>query len=129
MTCCPEEVIGASPLQITWSVVRGDTAVLRVDFVEDDETTPIDNSGWIYQATAFDPVTEEYHDLIVEPGAGHVIITAEPEITSLWGVGTATRLQNLVFDLEVTKEDSTVWTPVIGNISLVGDVTLGGAVS
>lgn len=129
MTCCPEEVIGASPLQITWSVVRGDTASLRVDFLEDDEVTPIDTTGWSYQATAFDPVTEESYVLGIETGPGYARVYADPATTSLWGDGIATRLANLVFDLEVTKEDNAVWTPVIGNISLVGDVTLGGVVS
>lgn len=127
MTCCPEEVIGASPLQITWSVVRGDTASLRVDFVEDDEVTPIDTAGWSYQATAFDPVTEEYYELDTDYDEGYAYIYADPEITSQWGMGTAKRSANLVFDLKVTKDDGTVWTPVIGNISVVVDVTSEGA--
>jgi hypothetical protein len=33
----------------------------------------------------------------------------------------------LSYDLQVTKSDGTIWTPVIGNIVVIGDVTYGGS--
>ncbi len=46
------EQVGAEPINIKWKVVRGDTATLRVDFLEDDETTEIDIDDWTVSATS-----------------------------------------------------------------------------
>ena len=49
------EKLGASPANIQWTVVRGDTATLKVEFLEDDEVTKYDTGGWTFLATAYDP--------------------------------------------------------------------------
>ena len=55
--CAPTvEKYGASPANIQWTVVRGDTATLLVQFLEDDEITPFDCSDWTFRATAYDPM-------------------------------------------------------------------------
>ena len=36
--------VGASPINIQWKVVRGDSATLKVEFLEDNEVTPVDIS-------------------------------------------------------------------------------------
>ena len=48
---CGPEVFGADPANIQWSVVRGDTSTLRVEFYENDETTAYNTATWDYAAT------------------------------------------------------------------------------
>ena len=119
--CCPDEFIGAEPAQVKWRVVRGDTATLMVQFYENDETTFYDTSTWTYLATAYESKADRYDELDIEVNAGYIKITASPEITSTWGVGAKTA--ELSFDVQVTIDEDTVWTPILGIISLVGDVT------
>jgi hypothetical protein len=45
------EKYGATPANIQWTVVRGDSATLKVEFFEDDESTTYDTSDWTYSAT------------------------------------------------------------------------------
>jgi hypothetical protein len=119
--CCPEDFIGADPAQVKWRVVRGDTATIIVKFYENDETTFYDTSTWTYLATAYEPTANRYDSLAVEVNAGYIKITASPQITRTWGVNTKTA--ELSFDLQVTIDGTIVWTPILGIISLVGDVT------
>jgi hypothetical protein len=127
MSSCENEIFGSDPVNIRWSVVRGDTSTLRVDFLNNDETTYIDTDGWTYNASAYDRKTDIIDELEVEAFDGYVIVTAPAEITSLWGSTYGGLVAELTFDLEVALNDadSTVWTPVIGSISVIGDVAGG----
>ena len=127
MSSCENEIFGSDPVNIRWSVVRGDTSTLRVDFLNNDETTYIDTDGWTYSASAYDRKTDIIDELEVEAFDGYVIVTAPADITSLWGSTYGGLVAELTFDLEVTLNDadSTVWTPVIGSISVIGDVAGG----
>lgn len=122
---CSPEIFGADPANIKWRIVRGDTAPLRVEFFENDETTPYDTSGWEYSATTYDFRGDILDELEVEPGNGYVDIVAPAEITELWGTGYGSVVAELAFDLQVTIDDDTVWTPVIGTITVLGDVSGG----
>jgi hypothetical protein len=124
MASCGPETFGAIPTNIRWNAVRGDTANLLVEFFESDETTYIDISDWEFVATAFDQSTGTIYELevLLEDGAANIV--AEPDITSSWGTGVGQRVAELTFDLQVTIGD-VVWTPVIGNISVVGDISGG----
>ena len=117
--------IGADPANVKWSVVRGDTASLRIEFFENDETTYFDTSTWLFNSFTYDSRGDALDELSVEPHAGYVDITADPEITQLWGVGYGYTVAELPFDLEVTIGDL-VWTPVVGTISVIADVSSGG---
>lgn len=123
-TCSPE-IFGADPANIKWRVVRGDTSPLKVEFFENDEVTPYDTEGWEYVATTYDFRGDVLDELEVEPGDGYVDIVAPAEITELWGTGYTSVVAELVFDLQVTIDNETVWTPVIGTITVLGDVTGG----
>jgi hypothetical protein len=130
--CSPSiEKFGASPANIQWTVVRGDTSEFRVDFFENDEETLFDTSDWTYIATAYDPSGDLLDQLEVTPGDGYVIITAPSSVTSNWGTAYRNIVAELIFDLEVTipaesgEISDTVWTPVIGRICVLGDVTFG----
>jgi len=135
MSCidCPPEtlVLGANPANIHWNVVRGDTAKIRISFFESNELTQFDTEGWTYLATAYNPATDIYDELLVIEGDSYVDIIASPEISSSWGVATSGTVAELSFDLEITipavapETEDTIWTPVIGTIAVMGDVTRG----
>jgi hypothetical protein len=127
MNICAPQVIGADPLSIKWNVVRGDTSILRIEFLEKDEVTPLNISQWTFDATAYNPKTDIVYPLEVELNVeeGSATIVAEADITAEWGVGVGGRIAELVFDLQIAQEDDVIWTPVIGNISVLGDVTGG----
>lgn len=128
--CSPTvEIHGASPAFIQWKVVRGDTAPLKVEFLYDDEITYYNTSTWTYKATAYDPYGDVLDDLPVIPRTGYVEIKAPHTVTENWGTKYSTVVNELKFDLQVTIKsggETTVWTPVIGTICVMGDITPGG---
>ena len=123
--------VGASPINIQWKVVRGDTATLKIEFLEDDEVTPIDISDWTFTSSSYDASGDTLDELTVEEYTGYVIITAISDITKLWGVGYRNTVLELPFDLEIVipSDDSgaiepeITWTPVIGTIVVLSDIT------
>jgi hypothetical protein len=124
MSTCSPEIFGANPANIKWQIVRGDTSPLRIEFYEDDETTPYDTTGWEYSSSTYDFKGDVIDTLDVVAGYGYVEITASPDTTALWGSGYNKVVAELAFDLQVTI-DNLVWTPVLGTISVLGDVTGG----
>jgi hypothetical protein len=123
MSCSPE-IFGANPANIKWQVVRGDTSSLRIEFFENDEVTPFDTSDWEFSSTTYDFRGDVLDELETDAGNGYVDITASSEITGFWGTGYSSTVAELAFDLQVTIDD-TIWTPVIGTITVLGDVTGG----
>lgn len=122
---CGPEIFGADPAVMQWIIVRGDTSPFRVEFYENDEVTPFDTSDWEFAASAYDFRGDVVDELEVSSGAGYVEITAPADITALWGTGYAKTVAELAFDLQVTIGGETVWTPVVGTIKVLGDVTGG----
>jgi hypothetical protein len=116
-------VFGADPAHIKWQIVRGDTSPLRVEFLEDDEATYFDTSDWSFEATSYDPQSDFLDSLEVTPGEGYVDILAPASITQFWGTGYKSIVTELTFDLQVIIDENTTWTPLIGTISVIGDVT------
>jgi hypothetical protein len=116
-------IYGANPTNIQWTVVRGDTAKLRIEFLQNDESTPQDTSSWTYAATAYNPKGGALDSLQVTAGNGYVEITALPEVTSTWGTGYTAVVAELTFDLQITIDSETIWTPVIGTIIVTPDIT------
>ena len=135
MTCssCSTQIqkYGADPVSIQWKVVRGDTATLEVQFLENDETTPFDTDGWTFKATSYDPTGSVLDDLLVTSTTGVATITADSCLTENWGIAYKTVVAELPFDLQITipavTGDPTVWTPIIGTICVLGDITPGGS--
>ena len=134
MSCssCSSSVdqFGATPAKIQWSVVRGDTAKLRVQFFQEDELTEYDTDNWTYISTVYNPITQTYDILDIFEGVGYVDIIAQPAVTETWGTGYQNQIAELIFDLQVTipavlpETIDTVWTPVIGSISVLADTTI-----
>ncbi len=135
--CTPTiEKHGASPANIQWTVVRGDDATLKIEFLEDDETTYFDTDGWEYTATSYDANGQVLDDLPVVSGDGYAEIKIPSTTTEYWGTKYTTVVAELPFDLQVvipgatvsgSSEPSTTWTPVIGTICVLGDITPGGS--
>jgi len=131
--CAPTiEKYGASPANIQWTVVRGNDATLKVEFFEDDETTAYDTDGWTYLSTAYDPTGEVLDELTVTEDDGYAIISIPADISTNWGTQYKSVVSELQFDLQVTipggsGEEDTIWTPVIGTICVLGNVTPGGS--
>jgi hypothetical protein len=117
--------VGANPINIKWKVVRGDTATLRVDFLEDDEITTIDIDDWTFSSSSYDASGDLLDELIVDKYDGYVVITAPAETTKYWGVGYRSIVADLPFDLEITTDEDVVWTPIIGTITVYSDISPG----
>ena len=131
--CAPTvEKYGASPANIQWTVVRGDDATLKIEFFEDDEITVYDTDGWTYLSTAYDTAGEVLDELTVAESNGYATISIPADITTNWGSQYKTVVSELPFDLQVTipggsGEQDTIWTPVVGTICVLGNVSPGGS--
>jgi len=123
--CCNPETFGADPINIKWNVVRGDKASIRIEFLNNDEVTYFDISDWNFQSFSYDPKGDIIDELSVIVGNGYVDIVADSDITKYWGTGYSSVVAELPFDLQITLADLTVWTPVIGIIRVIGDVSGG----
>ena len=118
---------GASPASVQWKIVRGDTAKLRIEFLNQDEASFYDTSTWTFLSTAYDLKSGDSYSLNTIASAGYVDITATPAVTATWGTTQKSISTELSFDLQVTIDEDTVWTPLIGTIVVLSDVTLAGA--
>ena len=129
--CSPTiEKFGATPANIQWTVVRGDSASFTVSLLENDEVTEFDTEGWTYKATAYDPIADVLDELTVSADGSVVTVTAPADITANWGTKYKSVVAELTFDLQAKVPDgssSITWTPVIGTICVLGDVTPGGS--
>lgn len=129
--CSPTiEKFGATPANIQWTVVRGDSASFTVSLLENDEVTEFDTEGWTFSATAYDPVADVLDALTVTTEGSVITVTAPADITSNWGTAYKSVVSELSFDLQAIVPDgqsSITWTPVIGTICVLGDVTPGGS--
>ena len=129
--CSPTiEKFGATPANIQWTVVRGDSSSFTVSLLENDEVTEFSTTGWTYSATAYDPIADILDDLPVTVDGSVVTVTAPSSVTANWGTKYKSVVAELSFDLQAVVPDgnSTItWTPVIGTICVLGDVTPGGS--
>jgi hypothetical protein len=129
--CSPTiEKFGATPANIQWTVVRGDSASFTVSLLENDEVTPFDIEDWTFSATAYDPTSDVLDELTVTVSNDILTVTASAGLTANWGTKYKSVVAELSFDLQATipDGDSTItWTPVIGTICVLGDVTPVGS--
>lgn len=115
------EFFGADPARIVWRIVRGDTASLTVDFLENDEVTGFDCSGWDFVAIAYNPRVDEEYELEVSANGSTVTVTAPADTTVEWGSTYGSVVAELLFDLQVDTGEQ-IWTPIVGTITVLGDV-------
>jgi hypothetical protein len=125
--CSPTiEKFGATPANIQWTVVLGDSASFTVSLLENDEVPEFDTTGWTYSATAYDPLADVLDELTVTVDGSVVTVTAPADITANWGTKYKSVVAELSFDLQAVVPDgpsSMTWTPVIGTICVLGNVS------
>jgi hypothetical protein len=131
--CTPTtEKLGATPAHIQWTVVRGDSSTLAVQFLQDDEVTGWNISTWAFSSTAYDATGDILDELKVTVSGHTATIFISSDITQNWGTRYTSVVAELPFDLQATipkatgETENTVWTPVIGSICVLGDITPGG---
>ena len=112
--------VGATPPQVTWTVVRGDTASFRV-YVTDDARQPINVPDWTIEM-------EIRRDgaLIADVIPAATIDDTDGEFTvSLSSVQTEILETGDIFDIQLT-DATRVWTVVQGSMVVIEDVTQSG---
>jgi hypothetical protein len=132
--CTPAtEKLGATPAHLQWTVVRGNSSTLLVQFLEDDEVTSWDISEWTFLATAYDSSGDVLDNLDVIIDGSEVSIFVSANTSKNWGVAYKSVVAELPFDLQVVipaseeETEDTIWTPVLGTICVLGNVTPGAS--
>ncbi len=116
-----QEFFGSDPARVIWKVVRGDTSAIKVSFLQDDETTPYNTTGWDFVSVAYDPKTDAEYELETSFASNVLTVTAPSDVTVEWGVIYGSVVAELLFDVQVDT-GSEIWTPIVGTISVIGDV-------
>jgi hypothetical protein len=116
-----QEYFGSDPARINWKVVRGDTSSITVSFLQDNEVTPYTTTGWDFVAVAYNPKTDEEYELETTVSNSTVTVTATSDITTEWGSTYGSTVAELLFDIQVDT-GTQIWTPVVGTITVIGDV-------
>lgn len=116
-----QDYFGSDPARITWKVVRGDTSSIKVEFLEDNETTYYDTDEWDFVSVAYDPKSDTEYELETTVANNIVTITATSDITVEWGTVYGATVAELLFDLQVDT-GTEIWTPIVGTITVIGDV-------
>lgn len=124
MTTSITESFGLKPISVNWNIVRGDTAELKVEFLENDESTSFLTEGWEYSASTYDFKGDVIDELVVQVDDSGITIIAPSDVTRYWGAGYTSIVAELAFDLQVIH-NSKVWTPIVGTIKVMADVTGG----
>jgi hypothetical protein len=120
-------LVGLKPPEVSWTVVRGDTAAFRV-YVTDDNKDPLVIEDWTIAMEIKRPNTKpgEFTDdaeLIVElepiqteiDGDGEFTVSIRSDESVLLETGD-------IFDIELSDE-SRVWTVARGTVIVIEDVT------
>lgn len=126
------EKLGATPANVQWTVVRGDSATITVQFLENDEATGWDISDWTFSASSYDVSGDILDELAVTVSGHTATIFASADLTQNWGTKYLSIVAELPFDLQARipaaegEPEDTIWTPVLGTILVMGDITPGG---
>jgi hypothetical protein len=123
--------VGNIPPQVTWTVVRGDTASFKV-YVTDDAKLPLDLSGWFIAMDIKRP--NNATDLGVITDDSTLVFSLTPEqdpddsdgefTVSLTAVQSEELETGDIFDIELsTAQDAQVWTVAQGSMVILEDVT------
>ena len=111
--------VGATPPQVTWTVVRGDTAAFKV-YVTDDLKSPLNLPDWTIKMQVKRGTTLIL-DLspIQDPddAAGEFTVSLTAEQSQILQTGD-------IFDIELSlPQDEIVWTVAQGSMVILEDVT------
>jgi hypothetical protein len=123
--------VGNIPPQVSWTVVRGDTASFKV-YVTDDAQQPLAISDWSIEMQIKRPTNPDNAGQITD--AATLILTLTPEADEDDADGeftvflSATESEELetgdIFDIELSlPQDQLVWTVAQGSVVVLEDVT------
>ena len=120
-------LVGLKPPEVSWTVVRGDTAAFRV-YVTDDNKDPLVIEDWTIAMEIKRPNTKpgEFTDdaeLIVELAPAPTELDVDGEFTVSLNENQSVLLETGdIFDIELSDE-SRVWTVARGTMVIIEDVT------
>jgi hypothetical protein len=126
-------LVGLVPPQVTWTVVRGDTASFRV-YVTDDNKDPLVIEDWTIAMEVKRPNTNpgdftDDAELIVELEPVPTDIDGDGEFTVSLTADESVLLETGdIFDIELS-DASRVWTVARGTLIVIEDVTNSEVVS
>jgi hypothetical protein len=126
-------LVGLVPPQVTWTVVRGDTASFRV-YVTDDNKDPLVIEDWTIAMEVKRPNTTpgdftDDAELIVELEPVPTEIDGDGEFTVSLTADESVLLETGdIFDIELS-DASRVWTVARGTLIVIEDVTNSEVVS
>lgn len=124
------QTFGTNPINAQWKINKGNTSVLEITFLEQDEVTPFDITGWTVVANVYDKYNDSLTELTTGFAGETLIITASADQTSTWGPANRFSIAELRFEVVVTipqMGDDYIWTPISGTICLLSDVATGGS--
>ena len=115
--------VGNTPPQITWTVVKGDTASFRVT-VTDDALAPLNLTNFKIRMhiklagdTEGTPVLSLVPEVYGDPADGKFTVFLEAAESALLTNGD-------IFDIELrTNLNATVWTVAQGSMIVIEDIT------
>lgn len=121
--------VGSIPPQITWTVVRGDTAAFRL-YVTDDTKIALTIADWTISAKIKRPTNSADAGKITDTATTLYTLTPEPSDSDGAGEFTVsiTSSQSLeletgdIFDVQLSDE-TRVWTVCQGKFIILEDVT------
>jgi hypothetical protein len=109
--------VGNTPPEVTWTVVRGDTASFRV-YVTDDAENPLNIADWTIK---MDIKRNGLTVLSLTPAPTVNDSTGEYTV-SLGAAQSALLETGDIFDIEMSDVD-TVWTVAQGSMVIIEDIT------
>jgi hypothetical protein len=119
--------VGLKPPEVTWTVVRGDTAAFRV-YVTDDNKDPLVIDEWNIAMEIKRPNTSpgqftDNAELIVELAPSQGAGDSDGEFTVFLDSNQSVLLETGdIFDIELSDEER-VWTVARGTMIIIEDVT------
>ena len=123
--------VGNAPPQVTWTIVRGDTAAFKV-YVTDDAKSPLNIPDWTIDMEIKRPSSPSDAGVITD--AATIVLTLVPaqdpddaagEFTVSLTAAESSQLETGdIFDIELrTAQDAKVWTVAQGKVVVIEDVT------
>lgn len=111
--------VGATPPQVTWTVVRGDTAAFKV-YVTDDAKQPLDLSAWTIKMQikrSGSLILDLFPIQDPDDAAGEFTVSLAASESEILETGD-------IFDIQLnTAGNSDVWTVAMGSMIILEDVT------
>ncbi len=121
--------VGNIPPQVSWTVVRGDTAAFRI-YLADDTKTALTMSDWDISMKVKRPNLVKNLGVITDDATLILTLTPAPDADDLAGEFTVSLTAEEseiletgdIFDIQVSQV-GTVWTVAQGKMVILEDVT------